>query len=318
MSTELIIPQTDAWRDLATAARDCLAQLGTEDSRRVYRIALTTFLLWMAEEELTPATLKRSHMIAYQAYLLNEHRSPATGERLARSTVARMIASVRSVLTEYALATERTNPAAGLRPIKLANESTHVALSKRRVHELLEAIDRTTLIGMRDYAIVFLLVRSGMRRAECVALNVGDLRIMDGHRVMVIEHGKEDKRRIIKLQADIFKAIAAYMEAARRLAAGPEEPLFVQIKRGGHVQPERLGAKGIERIVKALGFAIGEDRLTPHGLRATSITRKLAAEAPIEKVAVESGHALIQTTQRYNKDKRDLEHTAGDYIHDLA
>lgn len=304
----LLIPSDAEWRELAAAARDTLAQL-MPNSRRVYEHDLRAFLAWMQAEELTPAALTRSHMIAYQAELLAGY---------ARATAARMIAAARSMLGEWSATTGRANPALGLKSIRLANESTHVALSKPRARQLLHTIDRTTLIGKRDYALVLLLVRTGIRRAEAAALRVGDLRQMDGHRVAIIQHGKEDKRRIVKLLPDVFKAIGAYMEAADRLQAGAEEPLFVQIRRGGHVQREGLGTKGIECIVKALATAIGETGLTPHGLRATYITLTLASGAPLQMVQYSAGHAKSETTERYDKAKKNLDHNAADYLHDLA
>lgn len=310
-----LVPSTNEWADLAAAAHNTLAQV-TSNSRRVYTLDLKAFIVWMHNHGLVPANLTRSYLIEYQRHLLEDPR--ANGKRYARATVARMIAATRSMLQEYSLATGRANPAAGLKAIRLANESTHVALSKPRARQLLHAIDRSTPIGLRDYALVLLLIRTGIRRAEAAALTVGDLRQMDSHRVAIIQHGKEDKRRIVKLLPDVFKAIQAYMEAANRLQARPEEPLFVQIRRGGHVQKAGLGTKAIETIVKALAAAIGEPDLTPHGLRATYITLTLASGAPLQMVQYSAGHAKSETTERYDKSKKNLDHNAADYLHDLA
>lgn len=310
-----LVPASDAWRELAEAARDTLAQIAVS-SRRAYTNDLKAFIGWMGYYGLVPATLTRSHMIEYQRHLLEDLGT--NGKRYARATAARMIASVRSTLNEYSLATGRANPATGLKPIRLANESTHVALSKPRARQLLRAIDQSTLIGKRDYALVLLLLRTGIRRAEAAALTVGDLRQMDGHRVAIIEHGKEDKRRIVKLLPDVFRAICLYMEAANRIDAEPAAPLFVQIRRGSHVQRAGLGTKAIERLVKALAARIGEPDLTPHGLRATYITLTLAGGAPLQMVQYSAGHAKSETTERYDKSKKNLDHNAADYLHDLA
>lgn len=310
-----LVLASDEWASLAAAARDTLAQI-TPGSRRQYTHGLKVFAFWMDAHGLVPGALTRSHMIEYQRHLLEDPRP--SGKRYARATAAKMIASVRSTLKEWSLATGRANPATGLRPIRLANESTHVALSKPRARQLLHTIDRSTLIGKRDYALVLLLLRTGIRRAEAADLTIGDLRQMDGHRVAIIQHGKEDKRRMVKLLPDVFKAIQSYMDAAYRLEAAPQEPLFVQIRRGGHVTHEGLGTKAIERIVKALAEAIGEPDLTPHGLRATYITLTLAGGAPLQKVQYSAGHAKPDTTLRYDKAKQNLDHNAADYLHDLA
>jgi site-specific recombinase XerD len=313
--TTLLVPASDEWASLAAAARDTLAQV-SPGSRRQYTHDLKVFAFWMDAHGLVPGALTRSHMIEYQRHLLEDPR--ANGKRYARASAAKMIASVRSTLKEWSLATGRANPATGLKPIRLANESTHVALSKPRARQLLHTIDRSTLIGKRDYALVLLLLRTGIRRAEAADLTIGDLRQMDGHRVAIIQHGKEDKRRIVKLLPDVFRAIQSYMEAAYRLEAKPEEPLFVQVRRGNHAQKEGIGTKAIERIVKALAFSIDEEGLTPHGLRATYVTLALESGAPLEKVQFSAGHAKPETTLRYHKAKLNLEHNAADYLHDLA
>lgn len=307
-TTALLLPETDTWRELGVAIHDTLGQLAP-NSQRVYRLDLKAFLLWMDARELTPAALTRSVLIAYREHLLASY---------ARATAARMIASVRSVLSEYSHATGRANPAAGLKPIRVANETTHIALSKPKARLLLKAIDISTVAGMRDYALVALLLRTGIRRAECAALVIGDLEIRDGHHVAVIQHGKEDKRRIVKIPPDVFKAIERYMAAAWRTNVAPHAPLFVQIRRGGHISGEALGVKSIERLVKGLGVQIGENRLRPHGLRATFVTLTLESGAPLQMVQYAAGHSKPETTERYQKRKQNLDHNAVDYLHDLA
>lgn len=311
-STALLLPASDDWRELAGAANDIFSQL-MPNSRRLYRSDLKAFVLWMHGHELTPASLARSQMIEYQRHLLEDPRP--NGKRYARATVARMIASVRSVLTEYSLATGHTNPAVGLRPIKVNNESTHVALTRPQAQQLLRLIDRSTLLGLRNYALVSLLLRTGIRRSECADLTVGDLDRRYGHHVATITHGKGDKRRVVKIPVDVWHAIETYREAASLADSAPDAPLFVQIRRGGHVQAGALGTKGIERLVKDLGQQIREDKLTPHGLRATFATLTLEAHAPLDRVQEAMGHSKTETTLRYHKRKLNLDDNAVDYLH---
>lgn len=305
----LLAPDASSeWQELAVAARDVLAQIAPA-SRRVYAHDFRVFLVWMQSQDETPTTLSRSALIAYQAHLL---------ENYARATAARMIAATKSLLSEWSLRTGRANPATGLKPIRLANESTHVALTMQQALHLLAIIDRSTLKGKRDYALILLLLKTGIRRSEAAALTIGDLRVMSGHRVAVIEHGKGDHRRVVKLVPVVWKAISAYLDAAYRSQAGPDEPLFVQIRKGGHAQREGLSAKGIERIVKDLALQIEEDDLTPHGLRATFITLALEAKAPLHMVQFAAGHARPETTERYHRRKDNLDDNAADYLPGLA
>lgn len=305
--TALIIPEDDAWPPLAQAIQDCLGQI-MGSSQKTYTSDLKHFVRWLVKRDLTPITLTRSHMIEYQRQLL---------EQYARATAARMIASTRSMLDEWSFATERANPASRLRTITVSNESTHIALSRAQAKQLLRSIDQSTLIGLRDYALILLLMRTGARRFEAAALKIGDLKLIDGHHVAMVRHGKEDKRRSLKLLPDVFKAIQRYLEASWRLDTKPEEPLFMQIRRGGHATHEALGSEAIARIVAHAGVNIGIDELTPHCLRATFITLALGSGAPLHKVRHTAGHEKSETTERYNRDKENLDSRAEDYLHDI-
>jgi len=181
------------------------------------------------------------------------------------------------------------------------------------VQALLKTIDATTAKGKRDYAILSLLLRTGLRRSECSALNVGDLKQEQGHTIAVIRHGKGDKRGIVKVPVDVVRAIDVYLEAAGRKNVAPDAPLFVGFNRGDHVTAERVSDKLLERLVKQAGAKIGKD-LSPHCLRASFITLTSEGGAQLEQVQYASRHADPRTTQRYRKRKVNLDDNAVDYL----
>lgn len=189
---------------------DVTGQLG-DNSERVYRHDAEVFACWIQDQGLTLGTLHlltRSHLIAYLKYL---------GETYAKATAARMFSVARRILQEYVYqGTLATNPAAGIKTFSVANETPYTTLKKEEAQELLKTIDTTTTKGKRDYAILSLLLRAGLRRSECSALNVGDLKLEQGHTIAVIQHGKGDKRGIVKVPGDVVRAIEAYLEAAGR------------------------------------------------------------------------------------------------------
>src|SRR5579885_537482 len=143
MSTDLVIASQLA--DLAPAIKTTLERLKSANSRRAYTMDIKLFLQWMLAHHLVPALLGNADLVSYQAYLL---------ERYAKSGAARRISTIRTLLSVQAHLTGAPNPAEGLPKISLDDESPHRALSKQEARELLLAIDRETLIGKRNYAII--------------------------------------------------------------------------------------------------------------------------------------------------------------------
>jgi integrase/recombinase XerD len=286
---------------------DVIGQLGG-NSERVYRHDAAVFASWIQDQGLTPGTLHlltRSHFIAYRKYL---------GETYTKATAARMLSVARRILQEYVYqGTLATNPAAGIKTFSVANETPYTTLKKEEARDLLKTIDTDTAKGKRDYAILSLLLRTGLRRSECSALSIGDLKQEQGHTIAVIRYGKGDKRGIVKVPVDVVRAIEAYLEATARKDAPLEAPLFVSFDRGDHSTAERVSDKLLERLVKLAGVKIGMD-LSPHCLRASFITLTSEGGARLEQVQYAARHADPRTTQRYRKRKVNLDDNAVDYL----
>ena len=162
-------------------------------SARIYTIDARMFANWITNQGLHPSSLTRSDMIAYRAYL-QEVISPRTGKPYSRAARQRMFSVAMRLMREHHASGRGSVDITHLvKGFKVSgNETTHVALSKKQANQMLEDIDRSTTKGKRDYAILLLLLKSGLRRAELVALNRGSLTMRDGHQVAVIEHGKGD------------------------------------------------------------------------------------------------------------------------------
>jgi len=108
------------------------------------------------------------------------------------------------------------NPASAVRGFSGEDETTHLALTDEQAQALLDSIPTNTLSGQRDYTMILLLLRTGIRRSEAAALRVSDLTMRQGHHVAIIRHGKGDKRRIVKVPVDVRREIDAYLEQLRQ------------------------------------------------------------------------------------------------------
>lgn len=292
--------------DFSLSLADTTGQLATR-SKRIYQNDAKVFATWMLEQGLLPEILTRSHMIAYRSFL---------AEKYQKATAQRMLSVARRILQEHIYSGKLTaNPADDIKGFKMNNETSHAALTKEQARDLLGAIDQTTTKGLRDYALIILLLRTGLRRSECAALNVGDIKQEQGHTVAIIQHGKGDKKGVVKLPVDVFRAIQRYHLEAVSIFQSLESPLFTGFDKGDHPTKERISDKLIERVVKYYGEKIGVPELTPHGLRATFITLALEGGAQLHQVQYAARHADPRTTERYQKRKLNLDDNAVDYIH---
>jgi len=292
--------------DLSASIADATGQLGKR-SKPVYEHDARVLAEWMKENALTPGTFTRSNAIAYLSWLNDQHQG---------ATVKRMISVARNIFAEQVNSEQRTsNPFAGIKSPKANNETPHTALTKEQAVKLLASIDQKTHLGKRDYAMISLLLRTGIRRSECASLNIGDLQADQGHKVAIIRHGKGDKRRKAKIPVDVFLSIEKYIRDGHRLNASPDAPLFTGFDRWDRPTGIRISNKLIERTVKAYGDDIGVHTLTPHGLRATFITLALEGGATLIQVQYAAGHEDPRTTLRYQTRKLNLNNNAVDYVH---
>jgi site-specific recombinase XerD len=288
--------------DFEQSLTDISGQIGKR-SGRIYANDAQRFAEWLQAKGLTVAVLTRSHMIAYRSFL---------DSRYAKATAARMLSVARRILGEQVYnGVLPGNPAKDVKGFTLENESPHISLTKAQAKDLLASIDRTTAEGKRDYALVFLLLKTGIRRSECVALNIGDFTQDQGHIVATVKHGKGDKRRKVKILPEVFRALESYLDATGRDIASLDDPLFVGI--GQRWQGQRITDKFIERLVLRVGQRIGIT-LTPHDLRASFITLAIEGGATLLQAQYAAGHSDPRTTERYHIRKLNLDDNAVDYI----
>jgi len=169
------------------------------------------------------------------------------------------------------------------------------AIAADQVRQLLASIDRRTAMGRRDYAILLLLARLGLRSGEVVFLELADI---DWNAGQIHLRGKGGQRRELPLPAAVGKAIAAYLRRGRPDSSSRR--VFLRAK-----APIRgfRGASGVGSVVRHSLQRAGVDAPTygahqfRHGL-ATEMLRKGSSLSEIGEVL---GHRHPQTTKIYTK-----------------
>jgi len=274
-------------------------------TRRAYRSDLTAFFGGAPGPDQVAAFLALSpHELALR---LATHKAAMLARGLSEATVNRRLAAVRSLLrTGYRLglcATDGHGLITGERT-RPYRDTGGVGLNTLR--RLLAAPDTETERGLRDVAILRLLIENALRRAEVCALNAGDFE-PDARRLRILGKGRGTQRDSITVSARTASAIAAYLAAAGQ-ASAPNEPLFRNVDHRPAHAGRRLTPDGLYFLVRQYGRAAGCPHLTPHKLRHSSITCALdATGGDIRRVQRLSRHADIRTLTVYDDNRADMQ-----------
>ena len=275
------------------------ANIENANTRRAYKNDVQEFMRFAGIHQAEEFRLvKRSHLIAWRKQL--ETRT------LEASTVRRKLSAVAS-LFDYLCECNAVpfNPADGVkRPNQGTNEGKSPALGDAEAKALLEAPAPDTLKGLRDRAILSILLFHGLRRAELCSLAVGDLQSRRGVLHFRV-HGKGGKIRFLPVHPHSLQRISEYLEHAGH-GDKPGSALLRPIKNSSGSLDEALTGHGVYKdVVRKYARVLGLDpsAVCVHGLRATAATNALDHEADIAKVQEWLGHASIATTRLYDRRK---------------
>lgn len=166
------------------------------------------------------------------------------------------------------------------------------ALPADQVAGLLASCDRRRAVGRRDFAILMLLARLGLRAAEVAAVELGDIDWRAGE---VVVRGKGRRQERLPLPAEVGQAIVAYLRRGR--PSGTERALFLRV-RAPH---GRLTDGAVKRVVPAACDRAGLPRVGAHRLRHSLATEMLRAGAPLAEVGQLLRHRSLSTTAIYAK-----------------
>jgi site-specific recombinase XerD len=145
----------------------------------------------------------------------------------------------------------------------------------------------------RDRAIVVVVLYTGLRLAELVALDVEDVRISARKGLVVVRSGKRDAYREVPLNALVRQVLEDWLGERQARAAEGERALFMG--RGGR----RLSKRSVDDVVRRLGQDAGVT-LSAHVLRHTFLTRMVRQGSDLVLVAELAGHRRLETTRRYS------------------
>ena len=170
-------------------------------------------------------------------------------------------------------------------------------LEPDEVAGLLASCDRRTRAGRRDFAVLLLLARLGLRSGEVARLTLDDVDWRVGE---IVVDGKGARRDRLPLPDDVGRAVVAYLQRGRPATAQGRE-VFVRL-RAPH---RRLTSSAVSHVVTAAGQRAGLRQVSAHRLRHTAASQLLAAGAPLTEIGQLLRHRKAATTAIYAKVDRE-------------
>jgi integrase/recombinase XerD len=163
-------------------------------------------------------------------------------------------------------------------------------ISRAEARVLLDSCDRRCALGRRDYALIVLLLRLGLRRGEIARLTLDDIDWRAGELVICGKGGREDR---LPLPADVGAAIAAYLRRGR--PASDRREVFLQAR--APYMPIAAGtvASTVRRACRRAGIA----EIGSHRLRHTAACEMVSAGVPIVRIGQVLRHRSLQSTAIY-------------------
>src|SRR5262245_59363800 len=275
--------------DLAIAAwlDACFARSESESTRRAYAATLIAFRAMLQRVSLDLDAEPR--LIALVAQQFAQRRHPAAATYNARLAVL-------SSFYSYAVRLDLlpANPISRLTRRPLQPYAAARSLDAAQVRQQLAAIDRTTLAGCRDVALLALALTTGRRAAELAGIRRGSIAIAGDVVTVLWRRTKGGKRASDILDRAVGLALVAYLHRLHgpTWRALPADAAVWRATRQRSTQP--LTTRAIARICLR---RLGTERV--HALRHTFARELEAAGAPVSAIQARLGHSSLATTGRY-------------------
>ncbi len=260
-----------------------------QSSKNTYERQLKEFFAWCKQYKIT--SFERENLLRYKLYLSKDRN-------LAAFTISGYLTAVRRYFEWLEVYHKLPNTARGIKGPSRKRGFRKDSLTVEQSKKILSSVDRTTLTGKRDFALINLMIRTGLRTIEIARAQREDISSQGGETVLFIHgKGRDAKDELVLLTKATLVPIMEYLR--ERGSSRGEDPLFASHSTKNFGQA--LTTRSVSRIVKEQLKKNGLDdtRLTAHSLRHTAVTLSLLAGATPQEARAMARHADINTTLIY-------------------
>lgn len=253
-----------------------------------YKSGISYFMRYLKEKGIKFPN--RNDIISFKKYLIDCGKAPAT--------VSAYLSSLRRFFSWTNSENIYPDITAGVKSPKLDKGFKRDYLSGAQIAKVLDSANRSTLEGLRNYAIIAVMSTCGLRCCEVVRADVQDIRNLGGFFCLfVMGKGRNSKREFVKLTQPVLDAVNSYLQARGHVKGS--EPLFASCSRRN--RGARLTTRTISGVCKNSMIRAGynSERLTAHSLRHSAITASLMAGLSLSETSAFARHSNVSTTMLY-------------------
>ena len=255
---------------------------------KTYHKSLRQMFSYLSSRGISKPT--RENLLEFRQYLEDTNHKP--------TTITLYLAAARRFFTWCESKGIYPNIAGGIKAPRISKGHKKDYLSASQIKQIMSNINRDSLEGKRNYAIIALMSTTGLRTIEITRANIEDMRNIGGVTVLYVQgKGKTDKADFVKLEQPVIKAIQEYLK--ERGQVKENEPLFASCSRrnkGGRLTTRTISSICKQSMIKT-GF--NSSRLTAHSLRHSAITIALMSGINLADVQAYARHTSINTTMIY-------------------
>jgi site-specific recombinase XerD len=300
MTTKSIVKVDKDYTQLIDLVTDGLT---SDHSKVAYRKALVDFMGWYQDQD-KPGLNKA---------IVQRYRTKLIESGISSSSVNLKLSAIRKLATEAADNGYLSQSiAAGIIKVPGITKSgvrTGNWLNKDDAQKLLNTPNINTLKGLRDRAILAVMIGGGLRRSEVSNLTIEHIQQRDARWVIVDIIGKRNHVRSVPIPTWCKKAIDEWTTAANIITGN----IFRYFRRGNHLAGESMTDQAIQDVVKEYAAICGFE-LAAHDLRRTYAKLSYKGGAAIDQIQLSLGHLSLVTTERYLGTTQDLVDAPADHL----
>jgi site-specific recombinase XerD len=275
------------------------ANIRNRNTRLAYHRAIVDFFAWTEERKLELDDLEPIVVAAYVEYLGTVYTKPTVKQHLAAIRMCLDWLVVGQVIP--------MNPSSSVRgPKHVVKRGKTPVLTAEEARQLLDSIDVSTLIGLRDRALIATMLFTFARISAVVGMKVGDY-YQIGKRSWIRLHEKGGKHHEVPTHHTAEEYLDAYLKATCH-GKDADAPLFLTaIGKTGELSTNRLSRHDALRMIKRRSIQAGlSSKVCCHTFRATGITAYLENGGTVEKAQAIAAHESPRTTKLYDRTSDEL------------
>ncbi|RKD96760.1 tyrosine-type recombinase/integrase [Marinifilum flexuosum] len=265
-----------------------------ENSRKLYKLNLKRFFIWLSAKGKDQRTVYRADIIEYKNDMLSKHEV---------TTAESYLVAVKMFYKWLGEKDWHANVASGIKMPRRNRVFKKKALLPDQISTLLNGFELSTDKGKRDYAIVNMMLRNGLRCTEVIRFNIGDICEENG-KLGINVWGKARNDKVwMPLTDKAFDPVHDYLLTRKKL--NDDQPLFASLaynNRSGRLSPVSLSTIIKQKMIKV---GINDKHITAHSLRHTTAQMLLRAGVELYEVQKYLRHTSSKTTEIYMQSIND-------------